>query len=128
MSLGTKLQSAYSKVYSKLGTQEGSLVFAAQSRTQPAEIGRPYQASTTTSVTINSGCSVQRVKARAVTGLGTLQAGDLIVRVPCNLLGEAQLAGSKLDYGGVRHGVLNWQPTEIYGGVPVQWEIHARKE
>jgi len=126
MTLGAKLQSAYSKVYGKLGTQQGPLVFAAQARTQPVELGRPYTATTTTSTTIATGASVRWVLKRRVSSSGTLQAGDLTLKVPCQLLPEAQLQGSKLTYQGKVYTIVDYGPTEIYGGIPVQWDILAR--
>jgi hypothetical protein len=127
-SLGTKLQSAYTKVNTKLGTQDGDIVIRKKTTVPAAEFGRPNGTPTTTNVTITAGVKVGRVKAYEVVPSGELRLDDLKLIIPANLVTETQLDKAQIVYGGKTYSVVSKSPTEIYGGVPVQWKVIGRLE
>ena len=131
MSLGTKLQAVHSKVNTKLGTQDGTIVFRKHTLTQPTTFGKAYSANTNSDVTITAGVKVSRVKAYEVDKTGTLALNDVKFIVPGGLLSEDQLKAEKdkpveIVYGSKTYGIVSYAPTEIISGVPVNWLVYAR--
>lgn len=125
MGLGDKLQAVHEKVYTKLGTQEGDVVFVKQTVTK-GEIGQPYASQSSTSVTLTEGVMVSRVNNHSIREGSIFQLDDLILKVPGNLITEAQLTDSKCTYNGQTYSIVSKKPVEIYSGVVTQWEIILR--
>lgn len=126
MSLGTKLQNVHKKVNTKLGVQDGTIVFRKRTITPASDFGKPYTTATNSDVTITAGIKVERVKAYETDGAGTIQVGDLKLTIPANLITEDQLTGAEVIYGGQTYSIITRFPTEIYSGVAVQWRVIAR--
>lgn len=126
MSLGGKLQSVHNRVNTKLGTQDGTIVFRKTTITEPSEFGQAYQAATNSDVTITQGIKVGRIKAYETDRGGTIHVGDLKLIIPGSLISEAQLDGAKIIYSGLDYAIILRRPTEILSGVVVQWEVIGR--
>lgn len=128
MTLGDKLQKAYTKVYTKLGQQEGPVIIRKKTHAPAPEFGLDYSENIVIDLAINAGVAVSRVNAWEIKPEGILRIDDLRFTIPCNLLTEAQLDGVFLVYGGEIYTIILKQPSEIYGGVPVRWRIVGRTE
>lgn len=128
MTLGEKLQTVYQKVNTKLGTQDGTVVFRKVTETPAAEFGVRHSSTSNSNVTITDGIKISRLKAYDLDRAGMLQIGDLKLEVPGNLITEAQLTDAKIIYGGLTWGILKKTPKEILGGVVTAWIVLAREE
>lgn len=126
--LGTKLQGVHKKVNTRLGTQDAKLVFRRKTLTDGTEFGLPYADVDNSDVTIQEGAIIQRVKSHEADAYGTLRVGDLKLKIPAGLITEAQLTDAQIIYSGATYSIISRQPTEIFGGVPVNWVIIARQE
>lgn len=126
--LGTKLQSAYQKVNTKLSKQLGSVVFRKATVTKGSKFGMDYASSSNVDVTLSSGVEVIHVKAAQTQEQGTLRAGDIRVIVPGNLITDAQIDGADIIYDGITYSVIDYQPKEVYGAKVVRWEVLGRQE
>lgn len=126
MSLGEKLQVVHKKVNTKLGTQDGTVVFRKRAVTPSGTFGKPYSSSTNSDVTVAAGIKIERVKAWETDSGGTMQVGDLKLTIPANLVTETQLNGAEVIYNSQTYSIVNRFPTEIYSGVAVQWRVIAR--
>jgi hypothetical protein len=129
MGLGQKLQAAYNKVNTRLGTQQGPVVFTKRANTPAAEFGLPYASTAPSStVTLNSGVAVGWVSAREVFDGGTWEIGDIKIQVPGNLINETQIDGATVFYNNVIYSVVTWNPKGVYSGVVTLWEIVGRQQ
>lgn len=125
MPLGQKLQAAYQKVNTKLGTQDGPVIIRRKTQVQ-GDFGTAYTTSVNSDVTITSGLILSRLKSYELDRQGVFQVGDLKVIIPGNLVTEAQLQDAELVYGGNAYFVVKSYPSEIYSGVIVNWIVIAR--
>lgn len=127
MPLGQKLQNAYRKVNTKLGTQDGTVIIRRRVEAQ-GDFGTAYTSNVNSDVTIASGLKLSRLKAYEVDKGGVFQVGDLKIIVPGSLVTEAQIKESVLVYNNATYSVVKYYPSEIYSGVIVNWIIIARLE
>lgn len=128
MSLGSKLQSVHNRVNTKLGTQDGTIVFRKTTITPGSEFGMPYATTSNSDVTITAGIKLSRVRAFEVDAAGTFQVGDLKLLIPGGLITELQLTDAKVLYSGLTYSIIHREPKEIYSGVVVNWLVIARLE
>lgn len=128
MGLGEKLQAAYQKVHTKLGMQDGDIVFRKVTETPASDFGVAHTSATNADVTVTEGIRVSRVQAHNLDAAGKLRIGDLRLLVPGNLVTEAQLTDARIVYGGLNHTIVQKTYKEILGGVGTAWIIFAREE
>lgn len=125
MPLGQKLQNAYKKVNTKLGTQDGTVIIRRKTTVQ-GDFGTAYSSASNSDVTINAGLKLSRLKANELDRQGMFKVGDLKITIPGNLVTEAQLEDAELIYKGSAYFVVQCGLSEIYSGVIVNWIVIAR--
>ncbi len=128
MSLGEKLQKAYEKVNKKLGTQDGPVDITIKTHTAAAEFGRAHTATSETTVSISEGLKIERMKSYEIAPSGPWRQDDIKLIIPGNLVTEDQLDQAVIEYGDKTYSIAGKFPTEIYGGVVVQWRVIARRK
>jgi hypothetical protein len=125
--LGEKLQKVHSKVNTKLGKQDGPITFKKNTPASQAAFGKPYNSPVVTTLEITAGIGVTFAQAWQEKTGGRIQAGDLILTIPGDLVAAAWLTDSHILYQGFKLDIQSKAPKEIFGGVPVQWVVTARK-
>jgi hypothetical protein len=135
MALGDKLQTLASKLYTKFGTQQGTVVIRNTAKTKGSSgIAGPYASAINTDITLASGVSVSFANEYKVSSAGTVQVGDLLMTIPGDKVTAAQLKNAKIIYpftnqaADPRYDVKSFRPSQILNGVVTVWRIVARRE
>lgn len=126
MGLGQKLQSAYNKVNTKLGTQDGTIVFRKKTVVSNSTFGKPYTSSANSDVSISAGIKIGRMTAFEVSNSSVFKMDDLKLIIPGGLVTEAQLTNAEVVYNSNSYTIVSKSPLEIYSGVVVNWLVIAR--
>lgn len=127
MSTGQKLQAAAAKVNAKLGMQDGPIIFRLITIGERAHVAAAPTV-TNDDLTISTGIKLSYVEDRHVQVPGQMEAGDLRLEIPGNLIEESRIKNPKLEivYKNDRWSPYRALPTKFISGVPVKWLVLAK--
>jgi hypothetical protein len=126
MGLGERLQGVKSRVYTKMGKQDGPVIVRKTTVVRGADIIGGGQTETNSDVTISQGVKLGHVKAYQTGSAGRVKLGDFTFDIPGDLITEAQLTNAVVVYGGGTYDIQLLRPSKIVGGVAVSWLVIAR--
>jgi hypothetical protein len=126
MSTGEKLQQVAEKVATKLGKQDAPITFRLVAKGSKAHVAAAPTV-TNDDLTISSGLSIGFVTAYEVRQPGVLEVGDLRLLIPGHKVTEARLRACEIVYRSERWSIVNYSPTKLISGVPVKWQVLARR-
>lgn len=127
MTAGESIQAAYQKVNIKLGKQDKTITFRKTARVPNTSFAQGYT-ETNTDVVIAQGIKISRLNAFQVDSGGLYKLNDLKLKIPGNLITEAQIKDSLIFYGTDKHTLVNYRPLDLFSAVVTEWEVVAREK
>lgn len=128
MSLGTKLQTVSQKVNTKMGLQDADVTFRIASKAARANIGETRTV-TNDDLVISSGLKIRTISDFQIKAPGQMEAGDLSIEIPGNLITEARLKDEACEilYKSERWSIYRVTPAKFVSGVAVKWRVLAKR-